>query len=174
MNGKISTHVVVYHGLIIEIISDQEKLLKIDFLKNNDRINCNTVITEPIQKTISILDNYFSRNNNEIKILFFRNECDVINDPEVLYLDMNNYTENEINVYTELMHVKTGETISYSSLAYKSGISRGARFAGNCMAKNRFPIIIPCHRVIKKDGSTGNYTGGIGIKELLLAYESGD
>jgi O-6-methylguanine DNA methyltransferase len=42
------------------------------------------------------------------------------------------------------------------------------------MAKNRVPVFIPCHRVIKADGSWGNFTGGTGIKEYLLEYESGD
>jgi O-6-methylguanine DNA methyltransferase len=40
------------------------------------------------------------------------------------------------------------------------------------MAKNKFPIIIPCHRVIKSNGSLGNYTGGVDIKKSLLSFES--
>ncbi len=91
-----------------------------------------------------------------------------------LFLDMTGYSPKEISVYKSLLKVPAGDTISYGLLAEVSGIPSGARFAGNCMAKNRFPLFIPCHRVIKADGSWGNFTGGTGIKEYLLEYESGD
>ena len=42
---------------------------------------------------------------------------------------------------------------------------------GNTMAKNKLPIIVPCHRVVKSDGSLGNYTGGVEKKHKLLEIE---
>ena len=92
-------------------------------------------------------------------------------DEKRINLDLSGYTENEVRVYRELVKVAPGKTISYGTLAGKSGIERGARFAGNVMAKNRFPVIIPCHRVIKGDGSMGNYSGGVSIKRMLLDHE---
>lgn len=86
-------------------------------------------------------------------------------------LDLSGYTENEIRIYRELVKVAPGKTISYGELAEKSGIARGARFAGNVMAKNPFPVLIPCHRVIKSDGSMGNYSGGVHVKRMLLDHE---
>jgi O-6-methylguanine DNA methyltransferase len=65
-----------------------------------------------------------------------------------------------------------GTTVSYGELASMSGIPGGARFIGNCMAKNRFPVLIPCHRVIKSDGSIGNFSGGVEVKEFLLDHET--
>jgi methylated-DNA-[protein]-cysteine S-methyltransferase len=50
----------------------------------------------------------------------------------------------------------------------------GGRFVGNAMAKNMFPVFIPCHRVIKSDGAMGYYSGGVHIKEFLLAHELGN
>lgn len=86
-------------------------------------------------------------------------------------LDLSAYTGAEKAVYRSLMAVPFGRTISYADLARRAGFGRGARFAGNCMAKNDFPVFIPCHRVIRSDGSVGNFSGGEGIKELLLGFE---
>lgn len=86
-------------------------------------------------------------------------------------LDLAPFTEKEITVYRALMDVPFGETITYGALAGLAGIPGGARFVGNAMAKNNFPIIIPCHRVILSDGSIGNYSSGTDIKEYLLARE---
>lgn len=89
----------------------------------------------------------------------------------VLHMDVSEFTQKEISVYRELLQVPHGATISYGTLATRAGIPGGARFIGNTMAKNNFPIIIPCHRVIKSDGTMGNYSGGKKIKKLLLDYE---
>ncbi len=89
-----------------------------------------------------------------------------------LFLNMTGYSEKEISIYKNLLKVPFGSTISYGLLAEISSIPSGGRFAGNCMAKNRFPIINPCHRVIRADGTWGNFTGGTHIKEFLLEYES--
>jgi O-6-methylguanine DNA methyltransferase len=88
-----------------------------------------------------------------------------------LILDLSHFTSKQISVYRELLKIPAGTTISYGRLADRAGITGGARFIGNTMAKNYFPIIIPCHRVIKSDGSMGNYSGGIHIKKYLLDFE---
>ncbi len=86
-------------------------------------------------------------------------------------LDLTAYTERERAVYRALQKIPFGRTISYGDLARRAGFAAGARFAGNCMAKNDFPIFIPCHRVIRSDGGVGRFSGGAGIKELLLGHE---
>jgi len=90
-----------------------------------------------------------------------------------IVLDTSGYTENERRVYRELIGVAPGQRISYGELAVRCGFTGGARFIGNAMAKNRFPVIIPCHRVIKGNGEPGNYSGGADIKRNLLAHEAG-
>lgn len=87
-------------------------------------------------------------------------------------LDMSGYTVHELKIYMQLLKVPFGATISYGKLAHDAGLSKAARFAGNTMAKNRLPFFVPCHRVIKSNGATGNYTGGTDIKEYLLRHES--
>ncbi|MBN2157987.1 MAG: MGMT family protein [Spirochaetes bacterium] len=86
-------------------------------------------------------------------------------------LDLAPFTLKEIAIYRALMAIPFGRTVSYSSLAEQAGIPGGARFAGNTMAKNIFPILIPCHRVIRSDGTIGNYSSGTDIKEYLLSHE---
>lgn len=87
--------------------------------------------------------------------------------------DFTGYSEKERAVLQSLLKIKPGETITYGELAKMSGIPRGARFVGNVMAKNRWPLLIPCHRVVRKDG-IGNYSSrkdGVKIKKRLLQQE---
>lgn len=68
-----------------------------------------------------------------------------------------------------------GETRTYSWLAARAGKARAPRAAGQCMARNPLPIIIPCHRVIASDGSLrgfGRGTSMLNIKRWLLNLES--
>jgi O-6-methylguanine DNA methyltransferase len=69
-----------------------------------------------------------------------------------------------------------GSTVSYSSLAAAAGHPRAVRAAASVMARNRFPLVIPCHRVIHKDGSLGAYAGDrhgddAAVKRRLLQLE---
>ncbi|XP_040419024.1 methylated-DNA--protein-cysteine methyltransferase isoform X5 [Cygnus olor] len=74
-------------------------------------------------------------------------------------------------LWTLLRDVKFGEAISYQKLADLAGNSRAARAVGGAMRSNPIPIIIPCHRVIRSSGQTGNYGGGNLMKEWLLSHE---
>jgi methylated-DNA-[protein]-cysteine S-methyltransferase len=74
-------------------------------------------------------------------------------------------------VYLTLFKTKRGETISYGELAARSGYYQAARAVGTAMKNNPFPFIIPCHRVIKSDGSLGGFFGAEEMKELLIEKE---
>jgi methylated-DNA-[protein]-cysteine S-methyltransferase len=87
-------------------------------------------------------------------------------------LDLTPYTDREKTVYSELLKIPFGKTVSYGELARRIGIEHGGRFVGNAMAKNRFPIFIPCHRVVRAGGDIGNYSAGISVKRFLLGHES--
>lgn len=68
--------------------------------------------------------------------------------------------------------IPPGETRSYRWLAAEAGNPRAMRAAGQAMARNRFSLIIPCHRVISSDGGLGGYGGGgLGVKARLLQME---
>ena len=171
-NNNIFKHTVSFSGLSIELVSDNMQLLELNFIKGN-KISDNDTIPGPIKKAISYLDDYFHCKKSKMDIVLnTKIPGDKLTDKsKKLYLDMRSYTEKENHIYSELLKVPPGKTVSYNELAQRSSIIRGGRFAGNCMAGNMFPIIIPCHRVIKSDGSTGNYTGGVDIKEFLLKHE---
>ncbi len=75
------------------------------------------------------------------------------------------------DVYAALLEVPAAETVSYGALAEQAGYPRAARAVGNAMASNPIPIVVPCHRVIKADGSYGNYGSDPAYKVLLLDHE---
>jgi len=170
--NNVFKHAVNYSGISIELISDNMQLLELNFTKGGKGSD-NDKLPDPIKKAVSYLDDYFHGKKSTIEIVLNtdRPSDDLKGNSNKLYLDMRSYTEKENNIYRELLKVAPGKTLSYNELAQRSGIDRGARFAGNCMAGNIFPVIIPCHRIIKSDGSTGNYTGGVNIKEFLLKHE---
>jgi methylated-DNA-[protein]-cysteine S-methyltransferase len=83
-------------------------------------------------------------------------------------------TDFQRRVLDQCRKIPYGSTISYAELAAKAGFPRASRAVGNCMAANRIPLLIPCHRVVRSDGQLGSYSapGGVGMKRRLLAMES--
>ena len=61
--------------------------------------------------------------------------------------------------------------MTYGGLAARMGVPGGARAVGNAMAGNPFPLVVPCHRVIRGDGSLGGFGGGLKMKRALLEME---
>lgn len=80
-------------------------------------------------------------------------------------------TEFQKRVWTELMKIPFGRTISYHELAVRLGDPKCIRAAGTANGKNNIAIVVPCHRVIGSDGSLTGYAGGIKKKEWLLRHE---
>ncbi|MDO4909626.1 MAG: methylated-DNA--[protein]-cysteine S-methyltransferase [Corynebacterium sp.] len=76
-------------------------------------------------------------------------------------------------VWRFLENAKPGETYSYAEVAAAVGSSGAMRAVGTACKKNPWPIFIPCHRVIKSDGSFGDYVGGADTKQWLLNFEKG-
>ncbi|MGV8058221.1 MAG: methylated-DNA--[protein]-cysteine S-methyltransferase [Smithellaceae bacterium] len=67
--------------------------------------------------------------------------------------------------------IPLGKVATYSGLAAKSGSPHAARAVGTALANNPFPLVIPCHRVVRADGSLGGFGGGIQMKKELLNKE---
>jgi methylated-DNA-[protein]-cysteine S-methyltransferase len=72
---------------------------------------------------------------------------------------------------TEVAKVSYGKTVSYSQIAQKLNNPKAARAVGSANARNPFPIIIPCHRIIANNGNLGGYAGGLKMKKYLLKFE---
>jgi methylated-DNA-[protein]-cysteine S-methyltransferase len=64
-----------------------------------------------------------------------------------------------------------GETRTYSDLAREAGNERAVRAAGSACSRNPIPLVVPCHRVVRSDGSLGLYAGGVEMKKRLLEME---
>lgn len=80
-------------------------------------------------------------------------------------------TEFQKEVWRELTRIKYGEVKSYGEIAKVIDKSGGQRAVGGANNKNKIPILIPCHRVIRADGTLGGYAGGVELKERLLEIE---
>lgn len=74
-------------------------------------------------------------------------------------------------VWTELVAIPYGETISYRELAGRVGVPAASRAVGRANGTNRLAILIPCHRVIAAGGGLGGYGGGLSAKRRLLDIE---
>lgn len=75
-------------------------------------------------------------------------------------------------VISHLRHIAYGATESYRDVAVAAGSPKAVRAVGTACAHNPVPLVIPCHRVIRHDGSMGQYRGGPEAKAALLAMEA--
>lgn len=74
-------------------------------------------------------------------------------------------------IYKKLLEVPKGKITTYGELAKAVGLKNGQRAVGKIMNKNPYPVIIPCHRVVKSDGKIGGYAYGVEIKSDMLTRE---
>jgi len=81
-------------------------------------------------------------------------------------------TEFHKKVWNALLKIPTGRTKTYSDIAQDIGNPKAVRAVGTAVGTNPISLLIPCHRVVKSDGSLGNYGWGVEIKEMLLNIET--
>lgn len=110
--------------------------------------------TSLTQKVIRQLEQYFSQK---------RKTFDLPLKPEG--------TEFQKKAWSVLQTIPVGKTMSYQEQATKAGKKAAVRAIGAANGKNPIPIVIPCHRVIGKNGRLTGYAGGLSIKEKLLKLE---
>jgi len=140
----------------LEIRTSNNVLNEIIFLDSESEENVNITETNDnfLNKVFSQLDEYFSGKRKEFDI-------------EVAA----NGTEFQNNVWQKLIEIPYGETTSYIDIAKKINNPKASRAIGNANNKNHIPVIIPCHRVIGKNGKMVGYAGGLSKKEWLLNHE---
>lgn len=76
-----------------------------------------------------------------------------------------------LKVLRATARIPYGGVSTYSDMARKAGSPRAARAAGNALHNNPIPLVVPCHRVLHRDGGLGGYGGGLPMKEYLLKLE---
>lgn len=132
------------------ISADENSITSIEFDKS-----CQTELTSELtSKCILQLEEYFQGE---------RSDFDLPLNPEG--------TKFQQAVWNKLNETPFGKSISYSDLAISLGNIKTIRAAGTANGRNKIPIIIPCHRVIGKDGSLVGFSGGLWRKEWLLKHE---
>ena len=80
-------------------------------------------------------------------------------------------TEFQQKVWSELLNIPFGKTISYLELSKRINNVKAIRAVGSANGRNNLPIIVPCHRVIGSNGTLTGYSGGLKIKQWLLEHE---
>ena len=77
----------------------------------------------------------------------------------------------EKKIYKKLLQVPSGKITTYGELSRAIGLKNGQRLIGQIMKKNPFPVIVPCHRVVKSKREVGGYAFGVNIKRNMLTKE---
>lgn len=117
------------------------------------RILRSTQLTDPVARQ---LDEYFTGRRRHFD----------------LAVDLRLATGFRRQVLDQLRLVDFGRTVSYTELALAAGSPRAVRAAGSACATNPVPVVVPCHRVVRADGTIGQYRGGSEMKQALLAMEA--
>jgi methylated-DNA-[protein]-cysteine S-methyltransferase len=86
-------------------------------------------------------------------------------------LDLGELPPFQAQVLEEVLAIPFGQVLSYADIARRIGHPRAARAVGNAVARNPVPILVPCHRVIRLDGTWGHYAFGGDLKTSLLRLE---
>jgi methylated-DNA-[protein]-cysteine S-methyltransferase len=88
-------------------------------------------------------------------------------------MDWSSLSPFQQKVYKAAMKVPYGTVETYGNLARRIGCPKGARAVGGALSKNPFPLVVPCHRIVRGDGGLGGFSarGGIVLKKKLLKLE---
>ncbi len=151
----------------------------ISVVKRNDRvINLNLTENDTYQERRALLKNYPDGVESEQSFKLVRTLLHrylkgqyVDFDVDIDISDLPDFTQK---VLRELCKIPYGETRSYRDIAIRAGNPKASRAVGQAVRKNPIPIIIPCHRVIRDDGSLGGFSLGEKIKKRLLFLEGID
>lgn len=136
------------------ICTDKKSLLEISFRDSLVTKNYEIKASDLILEVKKQLEEYFSGK---------RQTFDLLLNPQG--------TEFQKKVWQCLTKIPYGETACYKDIAAAVGNPKASRAVGMANNKNPIPIIIPCHRVIGKNGKLVGYAGGLDIKRKLLKYE---
>jgi methylated-DNA-[protein]-cysteine S-methyltransferase len=98
---------------------------------------------------------------------YFEGEPVTLDEP----LDPATGTEFQRHVWTIARDIPRGQTRTYGQIARAAGSPEAARAVGQAMARNPWPIVVPCHRVLGSDGSLTGFGGGVELKRRMLQLE---
>ena len=131
-----------------------EKDGKISNVGFSDNLDCGIEKTPIITETCRQLDEYFAKKRKVFEL--------------PLCLEG---TEFQKKVWNALLTVEYGKTVTYGDIAKLINQPKASRAVGGANNKNKIAIIIPCHRIIGKNGTLTGYAGGLNVKQYLLDLE---
>lgn len=137
---------------VLEIICEKNSLISLKLVKNTDKADRETALIKEIKIQ---LGEYFSGKRKIFDIKLKPTGTDFQN-----------------KIWKELQKIPYGETMSYSEIAATVGNKNAQRAVGSACNKNPIMIIIPCHRVISKNGKLGGFAYGNTVKQKLLVLEN--
>ena len=146
---QISDHFKIGY---LHLFSDGKNITRIDFAKEELKEQCSCDILESAKKQ---LHEYFSKTRQTFDLPL-----------------LPSGTAFQQNIWNILLQIEFGETKSYEWVSLQHGNKKAIRAAAQAIGKNPIAIVIPCHRVIGKNGSLTGFAGGLERKELLLKLES--
>jgi methylated-DNA-[protein]-cysteine S-methyltransferase len=88
-----------------------------------------------------------------------------------LEVDLSTVAGFSLKVLKATARIPPGRVLTYTDVARRAGNARASRAAGNALHNNPVAIVVPCHRILRADGSLGGYGGGLPIKQWLLEHE---
>lgn len=89
-----------------------------------------------------------------------------------LLVDYSDATDFEKQVWEAAREIPYGTTVSYMQLAEMIGNRKACRAVGNALGRNPVPVIVPCHRILRSNGSLGGFSAGLPWKKILLDLEN--
>lgn len=136
----------------LEIKGDKDGLSSLHFMDSEEKPTLN--IPKYLKETVSQLQEYFDGSRTDFNLKL---------NPEG--------TDFQKRVWEKLQEIPFSKTVSYQTIANRLGDPKVIRAAATANGKNPIAIIIPCHRVIGKDGSLTGYASGLHRKKWLLDHE---
>ncbi len=138
----------------LSVISTEDTILQIKFRRS---VKKHKVLykTPLLKETYRQLDEYFSKKRKRLALPFTMMG-----------------TEFQKQVWKSLSDVPYGVTVSYADIAKAIHKPKAVRAVGTALGKNKLPLIIPCHRVIKRNKNIGGFSCGTTVKKYLLELEA--
>lgn len=137
---------------ILEIVCENEALISLKIVDEIENSASETTFCRMVKKQ---LDEYFlgKRKTFSLKLKLVG-------------------TDFQKKVWEELLKIPYGKTKSYSEIAQNTGYAKAQRAVGSACSKNPVMIIVPCHRVVAKNGCLGGFAYGCDVKQKLLNLEN--
>lgn len=144
----------------------QETLYFLDFIDSKNFLYKQQKILKHTKKPPLLGNNQALLSIHQELSHYFSGDLSVFQTPLFFY-----GTPFQQTVWDYLKKIPYGKTISYYDQSHNIGKPNSTRAVANANAVNNFSIVIPCHRVVKKDGSLGGYAGGCHKKQWLINHE---